>query len=52
MGIVFIFTHEMAVTFYVGLFEFFSKVTLFYLHERAWLLVLFKRRKKLQTEGA
>lgn len=45
MLIVYIFTHKLAVTFYVGIFEFISKIALFYFHERAWGLVAFGLRK-------
>jgi uncharacterized membrane protein len=41
MLIVYVFTHKIAITFYVGVFEFISKIGLFYFHERVWGLVSF-----------
>jgi len=48
----FIITGEISFAIYIGLFEFFSKIFLFYLHERAWSSIkfgLFKNRKELAT---
>ena len=36
MTIVFIFTQDFVVAGIVGTIEFFSKIALYYLHERAW----------------
>lgn len=41
MIIAYIFTHKMNVTLYIGLFEFASKIGLFYFHERAWSAISF-----------
>jgi uncharacterized membrane protein len=34
--ITFLITHQLNLALYVGFFEFFSKIFLFYLHERIW----------------
>jgi adenylylsulfate kinase len=36
MVITFLITHQLTFALYVGFFEFFSKIFLFYLHERIW----------------
>lgn len=41
MFITFIITHRVTFAIYVGLFEFFSKIALFYFHERIWGFVQF-----------
>jgi uncharacterized membrane protein len=37
MLIIYLFTHKITITLYVGLFEFVSKIALFYVHERLWI---------------
>ncbi len=32
----FVFTHKLAISLYIGLFEFISKIGFFYFHERIW----------------
>jgi adenylylsulfate kinase len=46
MVFTFIITHQLTIALYIGLFEFVSKVFLFYLHERLWSGVLFGRKSK------
>jgi adenylylsulfate kinase len=41
MIITYLITHEWAFALYVGLFEFISKIGLFYLHERLWGIIPF-----------
>lgn len=41
MIITFLITHQIDFAIYVGLFEFFSKIVLFYVHERIWHLIPF-----------
>lgn len=36
MMIAYLFTHQWNLTFYIGVFEFVSKIGLFYVHERLW----------------
>lgn len=51
MFITFIITHQIAFALYVGFFEFFSKIFLFYLHERIWGWVPFgfPRNKSIEV---
>lgn len=44
--ITFVITHKVDFALYVGFFEFFSKIFLFYLHERVWLS--FKPRPQIR----
>lgn len=37
--IAFVVTHKISISFYIGFFEFISKVGLFYLHERIWAII-------------
>lgn len=37
MVLVFLFTHQWTVSFYVGLLEMTAKILLFYIHERLWI---------------
>ena len=37
MLIVFLMTHQLDTSLYVGVFEMVTKITLFYLHERFWI---------------
>ncbi len=46
MSIAYFFTHQIDITVYIGLFEFTSKVALFYFHERVWNTISFGLRKK------
>lgn len=39
IAIVFLFTHKISLSFYVGLLEMLIKISLFYLHERLWIWV-------------
>lgn len=41
MLIAYIFTRQLDVTIYIGLFEFISKIALFYFHERIWSAISF-----------
>jgi uncharacterized membrane protein len=41
MLIAYLFTHKLSVTLYIGLFEFSSKIGLFYFHERIWSAISF-----------
>ncbi|HEU5281046.1 MAG TPA: DUF2061 domain-containing protein [Gammaproteobacteria bacterium] len=36
MLIAYFFTHKLDTMFYIGMFEFVSKIGLFYVHERLW----------------
>lgn len=36
MLIAYFFTHQLNTMFYIGVFEFVSKIGLFYVHERLW----------------
>ncbi len=36
MVIAYLFTHQWNLTLYIGVFEFVSKIGLFYVHERLW----------------
>lgn len=40
-GITYFITHKVSFAIYVGLFEFFSKLVFFYLHERIWNTIPF-----------
>lgn len=54
MLIAYFFTHKLNLTLYIGLFEFSSKIGLFYLHERLWnatSLGLFSTHPKEQPQG-
>lgn len=44
--VVLIFTHEIKLSIYIGLFEFLSKTLLFYIHERCWIFFRWKLREK------
>jgi len=44
MVLVFVFTRDIAVSFQVGAIEFFSKIALYYFHERIWNLFQFGRK--------
>lgn len=39
IGIAYLVTGEVGAAFTIGAFEFFAKLLIYYLHERAWLLV-------------
>ncbi|OGT63635.1 MAG: hypothetical protein A3E85_01645 [Gammaproteobacteria bacterium RIFCSPHIGHO2_12_FULL_45_12] len=41
MLIAYLFTHKLTLTLYIGVFEFFIKIILFYLHERLWGMIPF-----------
>jgi adenylylsulfate kinase len=41
MIITYCITHKLSFAIYVGLFEFISKIALFYLHERIWGVIPF-----------
>lgn len=43
MLIVFIATHKIRLSIGIGLLEFFSKIGLFYFHERLWEMLKFSR---------
>ena len=45
MVIAYVLTEKIALTLYIGIFEFTSKVALFYLHERIWSAISFGRKK-------
>lgn len=47
MLIAYLFTHKIDLTIYIGLFEFTSKIGLFYLHERIWNSVSLGRSNSL-----
>ncbi|KTC68743.1 hypothetical protein Lbir_2276 [Legionella birminghamensis] len=44
--ITFLITHETKFALYVGFFEFFSKIFLYYLHERLWGSISIGKRLK------
>ena len=44
-------TGEVSFAIYVGLFEFFSKIGLFYLHERIWGIIPFGLAKRRTEAG-
>jgi len=51
MAFTFFITHRVSFALYIGMFEFVSKIILFYLHERIWSLVRFGTRlKNLATQ--
>jgi adenylylsulfate kinase len=52
MIIAYLFTHKISLTIYIGLFEFFSKIALFYLHERIWNAVSFGLAKMHPQKSA
>jgi adenylylsulfate kinase len=37
MLITYFFTHKIDIAIYIGIFEFISKIVLFYIHERIWV---------------
>lgn len=43
MLISFVITHKISFAIYIGLLEFFSKVMIFYFHERLWGIITFGR---------
>ena len=51
MVITYFITHKINLTIYIGLFEFFSKIGLFYVHERIWNVIPV-REKTLSFEAA
>lgn len=48
MLIVYVITGKANAAFYVGFFEFFSKIVFFYFHERIWSLIRFGRSMDLR----
>lgn len=48
MSIIYLFTRKVDVTLYIGLFEFVSKIGLFYFHERIWNAVSFGLSNKVK----
>jgi adenylylsulfate kinase len=46
MAFTFAITHKISFALYIGLFEFVSKVFLFYLHERFWSGILLGRKAR------
>lgn len=57
MVITYIITHRISFAIYVGLFEFVSKIILFYFHERIWNVISFgmpkkRRNEALQSDGS
>ena len=51
MLIAFFITHKVNLTLYIGLFEFVSKVGLFYFHERIWSIVSFGQKSNSVHQG-
>jgi len=43
--LVFVFTRNFVISFGVGFLEFFSKILVYYLHERVWNLIQYGRKK-------
>lgn len=52
MVITYFITGQVSFAIYVGLFEFFSKIALFYLHERIWGVIPFGLSKRQKPELA
>lgn len=50
MTIAYLFTRQLDVTIYIGLFEFVSKIGLFYFHERIWNAVSFGLSRNIKSE--
>lgn len=50
MIITYMITHRVVFAIYVGLFEFVSKIALFYLHERIWHFIPFGMPKVQKTD--
>ncbi|KTC84784.1 DUF2061 domain-containing protein [Legionella drozanskii] len=45
--ITFLITHKIRFALYVGIFEFFSKIFLFYIHERMWGIISLGKKSQL-----
>jgi len=51
MVISFLITHEISFAIYIGLFEFVSKIILFYFHERIWAVISFGMKKNIEVQA-
>lgn len=49
MFISYLITHKVDLSIYIGLLEFFSKVLIFYFHERMWGIISFGRARESDT---
>lgn len=52
MVITFCITHQITFAIYVGMFEFISKIGLFYIHERVWGVISFGTSKSRKSKLA
>lgn len=47
--IAFILTHKITIAFYIGIFEFFFKIGLFYFHERIWGMIWLNQKSSSKS---